>query len=325
MKNDTPLIEIADLKKYYPVGKTLFGKPVSHVRAVNGVNFAIMPGETLGLVGESGCGKSTLGRCVLRLEEPTSGSVMFQGEDLMKLSQAQLREKRTLMQPVFQDPYSSLNPRRTVGKIIEEPFRIHKMFDPEERKRIALELLHTVGMRAEHYHRYPHEFSGGQRQRIAIARAIALRPSLIVADEPVSALDVSIQAQILNLIVDLQQQFNLTLLFISHDLAVVRHITDRVAVMYHGKIVELASTKQLFAAPRHPYTRLLLSSIPSVKPGERSNLSSAKGDMAPQGQIVQGCPFYPRCAVSCEHCKTKTPELTPVGDNHFVSCAEMDI
>ena len=325
MINNTPLLEIVDLKKYYPVGKTLFGKPVSHVRAVNGVSLDMTQGETLGLVGESGCGKSTLGRCVLRLEEPTSGAVRFRGEDLMSLSQARLREKRRAMQPVFQDPYSSLNPRRTVGKIIEEPFRIHKMHKPSERREIALELLNTVGMRAEHYHRYPHEFSGGQRQRIAIARAIALRPSLIIADEPVSALDVSIQAQILNLIVDLQRQFSLTLLFISHDLAVVRHITDRVAVMYHGKIVELAPTPELFERPRHPYTRLLLSAIPSTKPQKKKQPQSLNGEVVPQGQAVHGCPFYPRCGFGCESCMENVPELAEVGDNHFVSCTEMDI
>lgn len=325
MNNQKPLLEVVDLKKFYPVGKTLFGQPVSHVRAVNGIHLAIMPGETLGLVGESGCGKSTLGRCILRLEEPTSGTITFDGVDLMTLPAGELREKRKAMQPVFQDPYSSLNPRRSIGKILEEPFAIHGLHSTAKRREMAFELLELVGMRPEHYHRFPHEFSGGQRQRVAIARAIALKPSLIVADEPVSALDVSIQAQILNLMVDLQETFDLTLLFISHDLAVVRHLTDRVAVMYHGRIVEIAPTRQLYATPHHPYTRLLLSAIPSTDPDSRPQKPEQGGEILQGGTVAEGCPFHPRCSAGCESCREKTPELIHVGDDHYVSCSELDI
>lgn len=325
MHEKQPLLEVEALKKHYPVGKTLFGKPVSYVRAVNGVSFAILPGETLGLVGESGCGKSTLGRCILRLEEPTSGSIRFEGEDLLTISASRLREKRKAMQPVFQDPYSSLNPRRSIGRILEEPFCIHNQYTSAKRRELVYELLETIGMRAEHYHRYPHEFSGGQRQRIAIGRAIALKPRLIVADEPVSALDVSIQAQILNLIVDLQKQFNLTLLFISHDLAVVRHITDRVAVMYHGRIVEIAPTYQLYTNPQHPYTRTLLSAIPSTDPKKRKKKFTPGGELVQADQYDKGCPFFPRCASAREHCGVRVPDLVHVGENHYVSCMDLDI
>lgn len=325
MNSEKPLLEVVNLKKFYPVGKTLFGQPVSHVRAVNGIHLTIMPGETLGLVGESGCGKSTLGRCILKLEEPTSGTIKFDGVDLMTLPAGQLREKRKAMQPVFQDPYSSLNPRRSIGKILEEPFAIHGLHSPAKRREMAFELLELVGMRPEHYHRFPHEFSGGQRQRVAIARAIALKPSLIVADEPVSALDVSIQAQILNLMVDLQEAFNLTLLFISHDLAVVRHLTDRVAVMYQGRIVEIAPTRQLYATPHHPYTRLLLSAIPSTDPDSRLHKNAQAGEMLQGSQVAEGCPFHPRCSAVCERCREKTPKLIHVGDDHYVSCSELDI
>lgn len=325
MHKKQPLLEVEALKKYYPVGKTLFGKPVSQIRAVNGVDMSIMPGETLGLVGESGCGKSTLGRCILRLEEPTSGSIRFDGEDLLKLSASRLRVKRKAMQPVFQDPYSSLNPRRRIGRILEEPYRIHNLHSPARRRELAFELLETVGMRTEHYQRYPHEFSGGQRQRIAIARAIALEPALIVADEPVSALDVSIQAQILNLIVDLQEKFNLTLLFISHDLGVVRHITDRVAVMYNGRIVETAPTEQLYANPHHPYTKMLLSAIPSADPKRRKKSTAPNEESIQAYHATNGCPFFPRCTFGREQCGLKVPDLVHVGENHYVSCTELDI
>lgn len=324
MNNEQLLLSINSLKKYYPVGKTLFGKPTSLVKAVDDVSLTVRHGETVGLVGESGCGKSTLGKCVLLLEQPTEGRIVFDGDDLLGLSQQELREKRRMMQPVFQDPYSSLNPRRSIGSILEEPFRIHNLYSKRERRERALELLKTVGMRTEHYHRFPHEFSGGQRQRVAIARALTLNPSLIVADEPVSALDVSIQAQILNLIVDLQQQFQLALLFISHDLAVVRHITDRVAVMYHGRIVEIGPTAGLYENPRHPYTRALLSAIPVADPGKKKNHEPVAGETLSVEEMVTGCPFSPRCEKCTDLCGKESPVLVATTNEHYVSCFQMD-
>lgn len=324
MNNQQPLLLISNLKKYYPVGKTLFGKPTSLVKAVDDVSLTVNHGETVGLVGESGCGKSTFGKCVLLLEQPTEGNIRFDGDDLLSLSQQALREKRKMMQPVFQDPYSSLNPRRTIGSILEEPFRIHNLYSKRERRERALELLKTVGMLTEHYQRFPHEFSGGQRQRIAIARALTLNPSLIVADEPVSALDVSIQAQILNLIVDLQQQFQLALLFISHDLAVVRHITDRVAVMYHGRIVEISPTAELYENPRHPYTRALLSAIPVADPGRKKTHEPVAGETLSVEETVVGCPFAPRCEHCNDRCSKESPGLVEMTSGHYVSCFQLD-
>ena len=313
------LLEIRDLKKHYPVRSGVLGRAHEHVKAIDGVNLEVEDGETVGLVGESGCGKTTLGRCLVRLIEPTSGSIVFQGRKISALSAAAMREMRRKMQIIFQDPYASLNPRMRVGEIIGEGLRIHRLAGRLERKQRVVELLMRVGLRAEHYGRYPHEFSGGQRQRIGIARALAVNAKFIVADEPVSALDVSIQVQILNMMLDLQQELGLTYLFISHDLRVVEHVSDRVAVMYLGKIVELAPAAKLHREPRHPYTRALLSAVPVPDPARRGERIVLQGDVPSPITPPSGCSFHPRCPFAEPRCAQVQPQLEFDGA-HGVAC-----
>jgi oligopeptide transport system ATP-binding protein len=311
------LLEVRDLKKYYPVRAGLFRRYNKHVKAVDGVSFSIEKGETLGLVGESGCGKTTLGRCVVRLIEPTSGSMVFEGQELGALPARDLRDMRRKMQIIFQDPYASLNPRMRIGEIIGEGLSIHKLARGDARRTRVKELLTQVGLRAEYYGRYPHEFSGGQRQRIGVARALAVEAKFIVADEAVSALDVSIQVQILNMLLDLQREFGLTYLFISHDLRVVEHVSDRVAVMYLGKIVEIVPAAKLYREGRHPYTRALLSAVPDpARKGERIVL---QGDVPSPIDPPLGCRFHPRCPFAEERCASEEPVLAFDGA-HGVAC-----
>ncbi len=303
------LLETNDLKMHFPIKAGVLKRTVGHVKAVDGVDLQIMRGETLGLVGESGCGKSTLARLILRLLEPTEGEIILNGENILELSRKEMLRVRRNMQIVFQDPYASLNPRMTVGNIVGEPLKTHKV--EGDRRRRVQELLEVVGLSPEHYNRYPHEFSGGQRQRIGVARAIALNPKLIICDEPVSALDVSIQAQVINLLQDLQKEFDLTYVFIAHDLSVVKHISDRVAVMYLGKIVEIADRKKLYGEPRHPYTASLLSAIPIPDPEkerQRSRIVLA-GDVPSPANPPQGCSFHTRCPRAQAYCKKHEPGL----------------
>ncbi|MDR7316517.1 dipeptide ABC transporter ATP-binding protein [Brevibacillus nitrificans] len=315
------LIETRNLKMHFPIRAGVLRRAVGHVKAVDGVDLQVRQGETLGIVGESGCGKSTLARLILRLLEPTEGEVLFEGENILTYGQNQMHRLRRDMQIVFQDPFASLNPRKKVGSIIAEPLRAHG--EPGNHRRRVQELLEIVGLNPEHYNRYPHEFSGGQRQRIGIARAIALKPKLIICDEPVSALDVSIQAQIINLFEDLQKEFNLTYIFIAHDLSVVKHISDRVAVMYLGKIVEAAECAQLYGEPRHPYTNALLSAIPLPDPKrerERQRIVLT-GDVPSPSDPPSGCTFHVRCPRADVYCRDHTPSLEPQRvDGHKASC-----
>lgn len=303
------LLKVRDLKQYFPVKGGFLGRTVNHVKAVDGISFDIYEGETLSVVGESGCGKSTTGRAILRLEDPTAGEVEFQGEDLLSLSKKEMRDKRKDLQVIFQDPYASLNPRHTVAKILTEAMHIQKVAPKKELRKRAIELIETVGLNADQIDRYPHEFSGGQRQRIGIARALSLDPKLIIADEAVSALDVSIQAQVLNLLKSLQREFNLTYLFIAHDLGVVRHISDRIIVMYLGKIVEVADKKSLFENPQHPYTKALLSAIPIADPEKKKERIVLKGDVPSPIDPPAGCRFHTRCPFATDLCRTDVPEL----------------
>ncbi len=315
-----PLLEVRDIKKHFPIQQGFLSRRVKVVHAVDGVSFDIAPGEVLGLVGESGCGKSTTGRLVLRLIEPTSGTIRFQGEDLLAADRRRLRELRREIQIIFQDPYASLNPRMRIGAIIEEPLIIHKIGDTTQRRRRVRELIERVGLGPDVLHRYPHEFSGGQRQRIGIARALALEPRLIVADEPVSSLDVSIQAQVINLLEDLQEEYRLSLLFIAHDLNMVRHISDRVAVMYLGQIVELAVSESIYLRPKHPYTEALLRSIPVPDPSVRPGKPPLEGDLPSPIDLPPGCRFYSRCPKRIDRCLKEEPGLRELEPSHFAAC-----
>ena len=318
---ETALLQVKNLKKYFPIRGGLFSREVARVHAVDDVSFTIQKGETLGLVGESGCGKSTTGRCILRLIEPTSGEVTFEDQNVTALDKRSLRHLRRDMQIIFQDPYASLNPRMTVGSIIGEAIVIHKLAKTrKEREERVIHLLETVGMSSEHLRRYPHEFSGGQRQRIGIARALAVSPKLIVADEPVSALDVSIQAQVINLLEDLQKQFNLTYLFIAHDLSVVEHISTRVAVMYLGKIVEIAPAKELYNNPMHPYTEALLSAVPIPDPAVKRKRILLEGDVPSPIKPPSGCRFHTRCPVRVPACSEHEQVLKQISPDHWVAC-----
>ncbi len=313
------LLEVRDVRKVFHIDSGLFAKK-RNVYAVDGVSFTIEEGETLGVVGESGCGKSTLGRTLLRLIEPTSGEARFNGQDLFALRGDELKVARRSLQMIFQDPFASLNPRMKIGDVVGEPFIIHKLAKGKELKDRVLQLLEKVGLRPEAYDKYPHEFSGGQRQRVGIARALAVVPKLIVADEPVSALDVSIQAQVLNLLMDLQDEFRLSYLFIAHDLRVVEHIAHRVAVMYLGRIVELAPVKPLFTDPRHPYTEALLSAIPRVTAKERRKRIVLRGDVPSPINPPSGCPFHPRCPYAQDRCKVDVPPLVELEPGRWVAC-----
>ncbi len=318
-----PLLEVRDLKIHFPVRGGLLRRVVGQVKAVDGVSFAIGRGRTLGLVGESGCGKSTLGRAILRLHEPTAGEVRLQGEDILALSRAQLMPRRRRMQIIFQDPYASLNPRRTVAQAIREPLDVHRIGTRAERARRVEELLDVVGMSRAAQDRYPHEFSGGQRQRVGIARALALNPAFIVADEPVSALDVSVQSQVLNLIARLQREHGIAFLFISHDLAVIQHVSDDIAVMYLGKIVEMAPAAGIYRNPQHPYTKALLSAVPVPDPARRRGRIVLAGDIPSPANPPPGCPFHPRCPEAIARCRTEAPQLESVGgrtQQHLVAC-----
>jgi oligopeptide transport system ATP-binding protein len=320
MSADDNLVEVKGLRKYFPTHSHLFSRENVYVQAVDGVDLFIQRGETLGLVGESGCGKSTLGRLILRLEEPTAGQILFEGKDISLYDSRRFRQLRREMQIIFQDPFSSLNPRRTVGSIIGEPLVVHHVGNKKEQRDRVLKLMEVVGLRSEHINRYPHEFSGGQRQRIAIARALALNPKLIIADEPVSALDVSIQAQVLNLLEDLQQEFHLAYLFIAHDLSVVKHISDRVAVMYLGRIVELAQRKDLYSNPQHPYTRALLSANPVPDPTLTRKRIILEGDVPSPIQPPLGCHFHPRCRDRTDQCSIEVPGLVEIEPGHWAAC-----
>ncbi|WP_413379043.1 ABC transporter ATP-binding protein [Alkalihalobacillus sp. 1P02AB] len=326
MGEQQTLLEVKELKQYFPIKGGIFGRTVNHVKAVDDISFTVKEGETVSIVGESGCGKSTTGRAILRLDNPYSGSVNFQGEDLLSLSTSQMRKKRKDMQIIFQDPYASLNPRQTVSQILEETMKIQNVVPKNERRNKVKELLETVGIGEHQLDRYPHEFSGGQRQRIGIARALSVNPKLIVCDEAVSALDVSIQAQVLNLLKELQRKFKLTYLFISHDLGVVRHISDRIIVMYLGKIVEVADKKSLFNEPKHPYTQALLSAIPSTNIKQKKERILLKGDVPSPIDPPQGCRFHTRCPYAYERCRQEEPKLQSVSKSGFqeVACHLMD-
>jgi oligopeptide/dipeptide ABC transporter ATP-binding protein len=319
----SPLLQVTGLKKYFPVRSGLFSRVSAWVKAVDDITLHVNPGETLGLVGESGCGKTTVGRSILRLMEPTAGEIKFEGEDMLALRPRALRQARRRMQIIFQDPYSSLNPRMTIGSIVSEPLKIHKIAKGQELQDRVNQLFMKVGLRPEHQSRYPHEFSGGQRQRVGIARALALNPKFIVCDEAVSALDVSIQAQILNLLRDLQQEFYLSYLFITHDLNVVQYLADRIAVMYVGKLAEVAPAEDLFATPKHPYTQALLSANPVPDPTAPPERIILSGDVPSPLNPPSGCRFHPRCPEVMDHCKTIEPPLIQIGPSekgHQVWC-----
>ncbi|WP_337843978.1 dipeptide ABC transporter ATP-binding protein [Thermus sp.] len=326
MKDNAVLVEVQDLKKHFPIRGGILSRVVGSVKAVDGVSFAIKKGEVLGLVGESGSGKTTVGRTLLRLIEPTGGRILFGGEDITELPKDKLRPYRRRMQIIFQDPFSSLNPRMTVGDIIAEPLIIHGLAkDPKERTERVAELLKLVGLSPDHMRRYPHEFSGGQRQRIGIARALAVAPEFIVADEPVSALDVSIQAQVVNLLQDLKEELGLTLLFIAHDLAVVEYISDRVAVMYLGKVMELAPAQELYRNPKHPYTEALLSAVPIPDPTVKRERIVLQGDIPSPINPPSGCVFRTRCRYALPECAHIVPELKEVAPGHYKACIRDDI
>ena len=321
MNPPSSLLEVRDLKVHFPVQHGFFSRARSWVRAVDGISFTLAPGETLGLVGESGCGKTTLGRAVVRLVEPTAGSIHFAGEDITQLHGTELRSRRRGFQMIFQDPVASLNPRLTVEDIVGEPLDIHQLAsDKAARRKRVEELLESVGLSAVHAQRYPHEFSGGQRQRIGIARALAVEPRLLVCDEPVSALDVSVQAQIVNLLQDIQRARGLSYLFVAHDLAVVEHISHRVMVMYLGHVAEIAESKRIVSAPKHPYTQALLSAVPEIDPASRRKRIMLPGDVPSPINPPSGCPFHPRCPVAEARCKTEKPLLRELAAGHHAAC-----
>ncbi|WP_018660770.1 ABC transporter ATP-binding protein [Heyndrickxia acidiproducens] len=318
-KQEQPLMQVRNLKKYYPIKKGVISRTVGHVKAVDDVSFNIYPGETLGLVGESGCGKSTTGRSLVRLENPTDGKIFFQGKDLANISTKEMRKMRTDLQIIFQDPYSSLNPRKRIGDLLAEPLLAHKLADKSETAEKVNHILEIVGLSKHYKNRYPHEFSGGQRQRIGIARALMLNPKLIVCDEPVSALDVSIQAQVLNLLKDLQKEFNLTYVFIAHGLGAVKYISDRITVMYLGKVMEMAKTTEIFAHPKHPYTEILLNAYPVPNPHLRDREQIVvEGDVPSPANPPKGCVFHTRCPFAQEICRQQVPKL--LGKEHLVAC-----
>jgi oligopeptide/dipeptide ABC transporter ATP-binding protein len=318
---DDALLKVNNLKKYFPVTKGIFQNITGHIKAVESVSFQINSGKTLGLVGESGCGKTTTGNLIMSLEKPTSGNIYFKGKDILLMNKNQKKELCCELQMIFQDPYGSLHPRMNVEKIISEPIRVNKIYKKNQIKDKVCEILELVGLKSDHLKRYPHEFSGGQRQRIGIARALILRPKLLIADEPVSALDVSIQAQVINLLIELQEKLNLSFLFISHDLSVIQHVSDEVAVMYLGKIVEYGSCSDIFSNPKHPYTKALLSAIPKTTPGEIKNRILLKGDVPSPLNHPQGCNFHTRCIDFKKGiCDSISPELIDTGNNHKVAC-----
>jgi peptide/nickel transport system ATP-binding protein len=319
-RKDDVLLEVQNLKTYYPIKGGFFKRTVGNVKAVDDVSFEILKGETLGLVGESGCGKSTTGRTILRLTKPTDGKIIFDGKDITNLSGTTLRKMRQDFQMVFQDPYASLNPKQMVGDVVAEPIKNYYKKSSKELKPEIIELLKKVGLPEDAYYKYPHEFSGGQRQRIGIARALALRPKLIIADEPVSALDVSVQSQVLNLLKELQEEFDLTFLFIAHDLSVVKHMSDRIGVMYLGGIVEIADKNGLYAEPLHPYTKALISAIPYPDPRRKKERIILEGDVPSPANPPTGCPFHPRCAFATDECRSVKPALKEVKPGHRVAC-----
>lgn len=324
MKNE--LLNVKNLKQYFPIKGGIFGRTVNHVKAVDDISFTVYEGETVSIVGESGCGKSTTGRAILRLDEPTSGEVVFEGTNLLSLNKTQMKRKRSDLQMIFQDPYASLNPRKTAIKVLEEALEIQNIVPKNERHSRAIELLEMVGLAAHQADRYPHEFSGGQRQRIGIARALSVNPKLVISDEAVSALDVSIQAQVLNLMKKLQRDMKLTYLFISHDLGVVRHISDRIIVMYLGKIVEIADKRSLFNDPQHPYTKALLSAIPSMDPDRKTERIILKGDVPSPIDPPSGCRFHTRCPYVTDRCRNESPALRAAyeDESHMAACHYME-
>lgn len=314
------ILEVNNLKQYYPIKGGFFRRTIGQVKAVDGISFKINEGETMGLVGESGCGKSSAGRSILRLQTPTDGTVLFDGEDIIKIQGRKLREARQGFQMVFQDPYASLNPLQMVGDIVAEPIKNYHKISKEELEKEVKALLVKVGLNTEDYYKYAHEFSGGQRQRVGIARALALKPKLIILDEPVSALDVSVQSQVLNLLDDLQEEFNLSYLFIAHDLSVVKHVSDYIGVMYLGHIVEQGPSDEIYNNPKHPYTQALISAIPEIDPEKRKERILLTGDLPSPANPPTGCPFHTRCPIAQEACKTTKPKYKEVSQNHFAAC-----
>ena len=320
INNSEILLEVDNLRKCFPLKKSLTGKVLSELIAVDNVSFTLYPGETIGIVGESGCGKTTLGRTILKLHQPSGGKIIFNGEDITNYSGKEMRHLRTDMQIIFQDPYSSLPPRATVGDILSEPVKVHNIVPPDQVKDYVLDLMEKCGLRDYYYERYPHEFSGGQRQRICIARALSVKPKLVICDEPVSALDVSIQAQIINLLKSLQKSMNLTYLFISHDLSVVKFISDKIGVMYLGSMVEFGSKDDIFSNPLHPYTKALFSAIPTPDPDEKMNRIVLKGDIPSPANPPSGCRFHTRCPYATPKCSEVVPDYKEYGDGHFAAC-----